>query len=164
MVAAATGSACLGADFAQDGIARASFHHRDQHPGAPAAQYQVDFPIADAAFFFDDGRALVDADAVFNLASGIGFAIAFLAFFLTVPQMAIQRPARLTIRPDVLIDALGYSTEARRSPAADPQSARDSTLDADRLSMRSMTAGVIFVAFALARRRARACWWAWPGR
>ena len=97
----------LGADFAQDGIARASFHHRDQRPGAPAAQHQVDFPIADATFFFDDGRALVNADAVFNLASGIGFAIAFLAFFLTMPQMAIQRPARLTIRPDVLVDALG---------------------------------------------------------
>ena len=101
----------FGGDFAQEGIARAPFHHRDQRPGALAAQHQVDFPIADATFFLDDGRTLVNADSVFNLPSTIGFAIAFLAFLLTVPQMAIQRTARLTICSDVLVDALGTQPE-----------------------------------------------------
>ena len=96
----------FGGDFAQHGIARAPFDQRDQRPGARASHHQVNFPIADAAFFFDDGRALVDADAVFNLSSPIGFPIAFFAFLLTMTQMTIQRTARLAIRLDVLVDAL----------------------------------------------------------
>ena len=96
----------FGEDFAQHGIARAPFHHRDQRPGARTSHHQVDFPIADATFFLDDGRALVNTDSVFNLPSGIGFSIAFLAFLLTVTQVAIQRPARLAIRLNVLVDAL----------------------------------------------------------
>ena len=35
----------FGGDFAQHGIARAPFDHRDQRPGALAAQHQVDFPV-----------------------------------------------------------------------------------------------------------------------
>ena len=96
----------FGADFAQQGIALASFHQRDQRPRARVPHHQVDFPIADAAFFFDEGRSLVNTDAVFNLPSSIGFSIAFLAFLPTVPQMVIQRPTRLAIGPDVLVDAL----------------------------------------------------------
>ena len=96
----------FGADFAQHGIARAPFHQRDERPGARPSHHQVDFPIADAAFCLHDGRSLVDADPVFNLSSPIGFSIAFLAFLLTVPQMTIQRTARLAIRLDVLVDAL----------------------------------------------------------
>ena len=57
-------------------------------------------------FCFDDGRSLVNTDAVFNLPSGIGFSIAFLAFLLTVAQIAIQRTARLAIRLNVLVDTL----------------------------------------------------------
>ena len=96
----------LGGDFAQHGIARAPFDHRDERPRARTSHHQVDFPIADATFCFDDGRALVDADSVFNLSSGIGFSIAFLAFLLTGTQGAIQRTPRLTIRLDVLVDTL----------------------------------------------------------
>ena len=96
----------FGADFAQHGIARAPFHQRDERPGARPSHHQVDFPIADATFFLDDSRSLVNADPVFNLPSPVGFSIAFLALLLTVPQMAIQRTARLAIRLDVLVDAL----------------------------------------------------------
>ena len=106
MVAAATCSACLEATLPSTVIARAPFDHRDERPGALAAHHEVNFPIADATFFFDDGRSLVDADSVFNLPSGVGFSIAFLAFLLTMTQMAIQRPARLAIGLDVLVDAL----------------------------------------------------------
>ena len=108
----------FGGDFAQQGIARAPFDQRDERPGAPASHHQVDFPIADATFLFDDGRALVNANAVFNLASPIGFSIAFLAFLLTVTQMAIQHTARLTIGLDVLVDALRTQpkTTGRRQP------------------------------------------------
>ena len=84
----------FGGDFAQHGIARAPFDHRDERPGALAAHHEVNFPIADATFFFDDGRSLVDADSVFNLPSGVGFSIAFLAFLLTMTQMG--RKVRLS--------------------------------------------------------------------
>ena len=110
----------FGGDFAQHGIARAPFHHRDESPGAQASHHQVDFPIADATFFLHDGRSLVNANPVFNLPSGIGLSIAFLAFLLTVAQMAIQRTARLAIRLDVLVDALRTQSKTvgrRRRPA-----------------------------------------------
>ena len=99
-------------------LARAPFHHRDESPCARASHHQVDFPIADATFFLHDGRSLVNANPVFNLPSGIGFSIAFLAFLLTVAQMAIQRTARLAIRLDVLVDALRTQskTVGRRQP------------------------------------------------
>ena len=108
----------FGGDFAQHGIARAPFDHRDESPGACTSHHQVDFPIADATFFLDDGRSLVHADAAFNLPSGIGFSIAFLAFLLTVAQMAIQHPARLAIRLDVLVDTLRTQSKpvGRRQP------------------------------------------------
>ena len=72
-------------------------------------------------FFFDDGRALVNADAVFNLPSGIGFSIAFLALLLPVTQMAIQRPARLATRLNVLVDAL----RTQPKPVVSRQPTRD---------------------------------------
>ena len=127
----------FGGHFAQQGIARAPFDHRDQRAGAPAAQHQVDFPIADAAFFFYNGRALVDANAAFNLASALGFAGAFFAFLLAVTQLIIQRPARLAIRLNMLVDTLRTQPKSqhrlqstvRLSSRRSPQSARDSTAD-----------------------------------
>ena len=139
----------FGGDFAQHGIARATFHHRDERPGARASHHQVDFPIADAAFFFHDGRSLVNADSVFNLPSGVGFSIAFLAFLLTVTQMAIQR-ARLAIRLNVLVDAL--RTQSKTAGSLQPTR----NLLWTPLLTQTRFKAVILVAFALWRRRANA--------
>ena len=95
----------FGGYFVQQGIARAPFNQRDEGAGALTSHDQIDFPITDSTFSIDDGRALVNADPVFNLSPSIGFAIAFLAFLLVVPPMLIQRTAGRLIGPDVLVDA-----------------------------------------------------------
>ena len=80
----------LGGHFAQQRVARAPLNQRDECALSFRAHHQVNFPVADPAFFLHDSRALINADPVFNLSSRIGFPIAFLAFFATVLQMLIQ--------------------------------------------------------------------------
>ena len=104
----------FGSHFAQQRIARASFDQRHERALPFRAHHQVDFPIADPVFLLDDRRALVNTHPVFDLPTGIEFAIAFLAFFLTVAQMLIQRTAQLAIGPDVLINALGTQPKSAR--------------------------------------------------
>ena len=80
MVVAATCSGLFGGDSAQHGLAPAPFDHRDLLPRVrEESHHEVNFPIADAPFFLDDGRSLVHADAVFNLPSA--FQQRFLRFF-----------------------------------------------------------------------------------
>ena len=80
----------LGGHFAQQRVARAPLNQRDECALSFRAHHQVNFPVADPAFFLHDSRALINAAPVFNLSSRIGFPIAFLAFFATVSQMLIQ--------------------------------------------------------------------------
>ena len=93
-------------DLAQQGIARAPLDQRHESTLSFTAHHPVDCPVTDPAFFLNDRRSLIDTGLVFNLPAGIGFAIPFLTFLLTVSQMAIQRTAGLSIRTNMLINAL----------------------------------------------------------
>ena len=93
-------------DLAQQGIARAPLDQRHESTLSFTAHHPVDCPVTDPAFSLNDRRPLIDTGLVFNLPAGIGFAIPFLTFLLTVSQMAIQRTAGLSIRTNMLINAL----------------------------------------------------------
>ena len=85
----ATSSACFGGDLTQHGIARVLFNQRQEGSLVLSAHHQIDFPVADPAFWVNNGRTLINTAPVFNMAPGIGFSVAFLAFILTMAQMLI---------------------------------------------------------------------------
>ena len=86
-------------------VARLALHQRDHHALVALADDGVTLPVAYAAAFVNDGRALLNADAVFEraaplLPAGIAFATHLLA-----AQVAKQAPARALVGIDVLVDA-----------------------------------------------------------
>ena len=60
--------------------------------------------MPDLALFLCAGRALANADRVFNLSSNIQLSIAFLAFFLIMAKVAIQHSTRSWIGIYMLVN------------------------------------------------------------
>src|SRR5689334_14916161 len=65
----------------------------------------VGFPVAEAGFFFDHRRALVNAFAVRDLPAPVAAAVTFAAFFAAA-EVGVEVAARSFIGIDVLINAL----------------------------------------------------------
>ena len=81
----------------------AALGHRDQN-GLPARRlHRVDLPVADALPRLDNGRALVDAEAVLELPAAITQAT-LATLFAPATQALEQRPAVSLIRVDVAVD------------------------------------------------------------
>ena len=66
----------------------------------------VGLPVSDAAFGGDNGRSLIDIDAVRNQPAARIFALALVVFFTAVTQVKIQFPPVFLVFPDMLIDYL----------------------------------------------------------
>src|SRR5271169_4789828 len=79
-----------------------------RHHGASVigTDNRVGLPVSDAAFCGDNGRSLIDVDAVRNQSPPRVFALALVVFFAAVTQVKIQCAPVFLIFPDMLIDAL----------------------------------------------------------
>src|ERR1700730_13197336 len=66
----------------------------------------VGLPVSDAAFGGDNGRSLIDVDAVRNQPAPRIFALALVVFFTAVTQVKIQFSPVFLVFPDMLIDYL----------------------------------------------------------
>ena len=67
---------------------------------------RVGLPVSDAAFCGDNGRSLIDVDAVRNQPTPRVCALALVVFFAAVTQVKIQRASVFLVFPDMLVDAL----------------------------------------------------------
>src|ERR1700692_2842826 len=66
----------------------------------------VGLPVSDAAFCGDNGRSLIDVDAVGNQPAPRILALPLVVFFAAVTQVKIQLTPVFLVFPDMLIDAL----------------------------------------------------------
>src|SRR5271163_1320141 len=67
---------------------------------------RVGLPVSDAAFCGDNGRSLIDVDAVRNQPAPRILALPLVVFFAAVTQVKIQLTPVFLVFPDMLIDAL----------------------------------------------------------
>src|SRR5271155_2829613 len=66
----------------------------------------VGLPVSDAAFCGDNGRSLIDVDAVRNQPAPRILAFPLVVFFAAVTQVRMQCAPVFLVFPDMLIDAL----------------------------------------------------------
>src|SRR5205085_4059877 len=69
------------------------------------ANNRISFPVTEPFLRGDDGRALIDAIAIRQLATSVVFAVAFAPLFLAA-EMLVEVAALALVGIDVLIDAL----------------------------------------------------------
>src|SRR6202051_528395 len=70
----------------------------------------VGLPVSDAAFCGDNGRSLIDVDAVRDQPAARILALPLVVFFAAVTQVKIQLTPVFLVFPDMLIDALVTDT------------------------------------------------------
>src|ERR1700685_4400561 len=70
----------------------------------------VGLPVSDAAFCGDNGRSLIDVDAVRNQPAPRILALPLVVFFAAVTQVKIQLTPVFLVFPDMLIDPLVTDT------------------------------------------------------
>ena len=110
--------AVLGVHPLGQGVARLALHQSDQRALVAFADDRIALPVADAAFFINDGRALLDADPVLNhptalLATGVA-----LAAHLLAAQMTGQITAAALVLVDVLVN--GFVADAKSTLQKQP--------------------------------------------
>src|SRR5271156_3030915 len=79
---------------------------RHDSAAAIGANNCVGLPVSDAAFCGDNGRSLIDVDAVRNQPAPRILAFPLVVFFAAVTQVKMQCAPVFLVFPDMLIDAL----------------------------------------------------------
>src|SRR6202140_99245 len=88
------------------GVFGFSFDMRHDSASVIGTDNCVGLPVSDAAFCGDNGRSLIDVDAVRNQPAPRILAFPLVVFFAAVTQVKMQCAAVFLVFPDMLIDAL----------------------------------------------------------
>src|SRR5208282_4322758 len=88
------------------GVFGFSFDMRHDSASVIGANNCVGLPVSDAALFGDNGRSLIDVDAVRNQPAPRILAFPLVVFFAAVTQVKMQCATVFLVFPDMLIDAL----------------------------------------------------------